>query len=108
MRSPGQTFIGFKCDPKFEAEIKRAKGRAPMSQFIRDALVKYLRGLGIEVPEDLAIAPSREGVGGGRTRAESIALRETPAQYGGKKKAGSESGAPSPAPKKPKRKPRKP
>ena len=63
-----QVLIGFRCDPALRDQIEAALAGAPISQFLRDAVVAKLESLNFPVDPQLATAPSRIGKGGPKPR----------------------------------------
>ena len=59
-----QVLIGFRCDPALREQIEAALKGAPLSQFLRDAVVERLGQMSLPVDPALAQAPSRLGKGG--------------------------------------------
>lgn len=59
-----QKFVGLWIDGDIASKIEAQRGRLPISQFVRDAIVDHLASLGIVVPRDKALAPDRAGKGG--------------------------------------------
>ncbi|MDQ6631335.1 MAG: hypothetical protein M3Y82_06210 [Verrucomicrobiota bacterium] len=82
--------VGFWCDLDFLAEIDRARGCMPRSQFIRDCLVDLLRTKQIYIPKEKTVAPDRAKKISNRYpefRPQNISLNEDSVPYKtGKKK----------------------
>jgi hypothetical protein len=62
--SRDQVLVGFRCDPELRGQIERALRGAPMSQFLREAVIEKLQTIIGPLDPRLAEAPSRLGKGG--------------------------------------------
>lgn len=65
-RSPDQKLIPVPMNEDFINEINKAVGKsgyASRAEFIRDAIIEKIQALGIKLPPELAIAPTRIGKG---------------------------------------------
>jgi len=60
----GQVLVGFKCEAELQQEIVAAAKGAPVSQFLRDAIVEKLHAMQMAVDPALAQPRSRAGKGG--------------------------------------------
>jgi len=60
----GQVLVGFKCEPALQQEIFSAAKGAPVSQFLRDAIIEKLQAMQMNVDPALAQPRSRAGKGG--------------------------------------------
>lgn len=62
-RHPDQTLVAFALHKDLLAQLDRAKRETDddRSKFIRLAIVEKLQQLGIEVPQEIRIAPDRSG-----------------------------------------------
>lgn len=69
---PGQAFIGFKCAPEFRDAMIAASSGAPLSEFVRAAVIEELKRIGIRVPRELAAPPSRLGKGGPKRKTGAV------------------------------------
>ncbi len=70
MKTAEKGMVAFKMRPEFYAQMEaaiEAMGYSDRSQFIRDAVWKYLNDNGYPVPPLLKMAPSRKGKGGAPT-----------------------------------------
>ncbi len=76
LRASGQKLISLAVSENFLERVDAALPRAgygDRSQFIRDAVLEKLQRAGIELPLELAAAPSRKGKGGRRPKADPAA-----------------------------------
>ena len=60
----GQVLVGFKCESALQQEIFSAAKGAPVSQFLRDAIIEKLQAMQMNVDPALAHPRSRAGKGG--------------------------------------------
>ena len=63
-RAAGKSLVGCHVDEEFLVAIDAARGGKSRSDFLREAIFKYLRSLGYNLPERLMFAPDRTGKGG--------------------------------------------
>jgi hypothetical protein len=63
-RAAGQSLIGCHIDNDFAAEIDAARGSKSRSDFLREAIWKYLESTGKRLPPQYKHAPDRAGKGG--------------------------------------------
>lgn len=64
VRGKDQIFIGFQADAELLREIEAMRGGLSRSHFVREAVAEKLRGMGINVAEQLVNPPDRAGKGG--------------------------------------------
>jgi hypothetical protein len=57
----GQEFVGFKLDNKLLSLIDKARGFADRSLWFRQAIAEKLKGMGMNVTDDMIFPPPRAG-----------------------------------------------
>jgi hypothetical protein len=62
VRGKNQTLITCPIDADLLEELDGARGRISRSQFIREAIAEKLRGMGLDVSEDIVFPPDRVSI----------------------------------------------
>lgn len=67
-RTNSQKLITLHVDAALFDAVEQCRGRVSRSQWLRDAILEKLKSQGIELPEEVALAPDRSGKGGPRPK----------------------------------------
>jgi hypothetical protein len=90
VRAEGQTLISFPLDEEFLAKLDAARGHKTRSQFIREAIFREVKSLGIPIDPKFIFPPDRAKIVqivGNNNRNVSLRAAERSPRYKTKKKA---------------------